>query len=71
MTTELDTEVRTLLAERRGNWLAIAEGAQVSHSWISKFVNGHIPNPGYEKLKRLHGYLSPKRRRSPKEPSPV
>ncbi|WP_429941999.1 hypothetical protein [Achromobacter xylosoxidans] len=49
----LDQKVRELLHARRGGWLDIAMRAKVSHSWISKFVNGHIPNPGYGRLQRL------------------
>lgn len=49
----LDQKVRELLHARRGGWLEIATQAKVSHSWISKFVNGHIPNPGYGRLQRL------------------
>lgn len=58
MEKTLDSEVRTMLESRRGDWQAISTGAQVSHSWLSKFVNGHIPNPGYATLKRLHEYLT-------------
>ncbi|MBX3605342.1 MAG: helix-turn-helix domain-containing protein [Piscinibacter sp.] len=49
----LDTRLRDLLAERRGDWHGIAGRAGVSHSWISKFVNGRIPNPGYGTLRKL------------------
>lgn len=49
----LDQKVRDLLSAQRGNWAGIAASANVSHSWISKFVNGHIPNPGYGRLHRL------------------
>lgn len=59
MSTELDTEVRALLQDRRGDWKRIAEEADVSHSWISQFVRNLIPNPGYATLKRLHATLSP------------
>ena len=55
----LDTEVRTLLEAKRGDWQDVAKRAEVSYSWLSKFVNGHIPNPGYATLKRLHDALSP------------
>lgn len=58
MEINLDREVRALLECRRGDWQQIAHGAQVSHSWLSKFVNGHISNPGYATLKRLHDYMT-------------
>ena len=57
MSTTLDTEIRDALEARRGDWPAIAKQSNVSYSWISKFVNGHIENPGYETLKQLHAYL--------------
>lgn len=55
----LDTEVRNLLQAKRGDWQDIAKRADVSHSWLSKFVNGRIANPGYGTLKRLHDVLVP------------
>jgi predicted transcriptional regulator len=57
MSTELDSEVRALLDSRRGDWPAIAKHAEVSHSWLSKFVRGDIPNPGFATLKKVHSYL--------------
>jgi transcriptional regulator with XRE-family HTH domain len=53
----LDEQVRAALMARKGDWARIAEQADVSHSWLSKFVNGHIENPGFATLKRLHQYL--------------
>lgn len=53
----LDLAVRAALLERRGQWLAIAARCNVSHSWLSKFVNGRIDNPGYGTLMRLHREL--------------
>lgn len=58
MEKTLDADVKALLESRRGDWQAIANKADVSHSWLSKFVNGHIPNPGYATLKRLHECLT-------------
>lgn len=67
MSTNLDAQLREALESRRGDWPAISERSQVSYSWLSKFVNGHIPNPGYETLKKLHAALTPEpRRRSTK-----
>jgi len=31
--------------------------ADVSHSWVSQFVRGKIPNPGYATLKRIQAAL--------------
>lgn len=58
MSTTLDIEVRAALEKRRGDWPRIAESADVSHSWISQFCRGKIPNPGFETLKKLHATLN-------------
>lgn len=50
---DLDTEVHDLLAQRVGSWPAVSERAGVSYSWLSKFYNGHIPNPGVATLKKI------------------
>ena len=57
MSIQLDTDVRAALMRRRGNWQTVAKESGVSYSWISKFVNGHIQNPGFATLKDLHKYL--------------
>jgi transcriptional regulator with XRE-family HTH domain len=48
-----ETEIKTLLEGRRGDWSAIASSSGVSHSWLSKFVNGHIDNPGINTLRKV------------------
>ena len=48
-----ETEIKTLLESRRGDWTAIAKSSGVSHSWLSKFVNGHIDNPGIQTLRKV------------------
>lgn len=53
MSMSLDADVRAALEKRRGEWRLIAEQSKVSHSWISQFVRGKIPNPGYETLRGL------------------
>jgi len=62
MTQQIDAEVKALLDSRRGDWLEIAAGSQVSYSWLSKFANGRIPNPGIVTLRKLHAYLRPVRK---------
>lgn len=57
METSLDVRVKKLLGERRGDWQTVADGAGVSYSWLSKFFNGHIDNPGFATLTRLAQYL--------------
>ena len=53
-----DSQVKALLVRRRGDWAEIAAGSGVSYSWLSKFVNGRIPNPGFATLCKLHDYLA-------------
>ncbi len=57
--------VRAQLLERRGEWPNIAKQADVSHSWISKFVNKRIPNPGYATLARLNEFMSSEQKHPP------
>jgi transcriptional regulator with XRE-family HTH domain len=57
MDIPLDARVKALLNERRGDWQAVADGAGISYSWLSKFSNGHIDNPGYATLIKLLAYL--------------
>ena len=58
MHTNLDQIVRDLLGARKGDWQALATASDVSYSWLSKFYNGHIPNPGFATLKKLHDELT-------------
>lgn len=50
---EIDQEVKNLLEAHRGEWPAIAAKADVSYSWLSKFVRGEIDNPGLETLRQV------------------
>lgn len=54
------------LEARRGEWQDIAKESGVSYSWLSKFANGHIPNPGYATLCKLHEVLD---KSQPKQPA--
>lgn len=49
----LDTKLRLQLRALRGEWQGIAKHADVSHSWMSQFVRGKIPNPGIQTLRQL------------------
>lgn len=57
MDAQLDLAVRNALVSRRGEWQVIAKQAGISYSWLSKFVNGRIPNPGYATLLKLNAHL--------------
>ncbi len=61
MSRKLDAALRERLENRRGDWPEIAVSAGISHSWLSKFANGHIPNPGLRTLERLELALAGKR----------
>ena len=67
MTKPLDIEVRDLLIARKGDWRSVAAQSGVSYSWISKFVNEHIDNPGFATLTALHTYLKPTAKQRTKE----
>lgn len=56
-TPDTDEIVRDLLNARKGEWEHIADKSGVSYSWISKFMNDHIPNPGSTTLKKLRAWL--------------
>lgn len=67
----LDRDVRPLLEARKGDWKSVAAQARVSYSWLSKFANGHIRNPGFATLNRLHAALAPAKRKAKGAPSPT
>lgn len=56
--TNLDQIVLRLLQARKGEWQAVAASSGVSYSWLSKFANGHIDNPGFGTLTKLHDALT-------------
>lgn len=58
MNTNLDHVVLTLLNARKGDWQKVAADSGVSYSWLSKFANGHIDNPGFGTLTKLHAALT-------------
>lgn len=57
MSIKLDEAIRKRLAASKGDWSGIALRAGVSHSWMSKFMNGHIHNPGIRTLEKLDAAL--------------
>ena len=58
MSTNLDQIVLALLEARRGDWQAVSKESGVSYSWLSKFANGLISNPGFVTLTKLHDELT-------------
>ena len=63
--SNFDQIVAKGLDARRGSWRDIAKQSGVSYSWLSKFANGRIPNPGYATLCKLHVALDKASRKSP------
>ncbi len=57
MNAPLDARVKALLDARKGDWLEVAAKSGISYSWLSKFSNGHIKNPGYATLTKLLAHL--------------
>jgi len=58
MNISIDTSIRLRLIERRGQLRELADQSGVSYSWLSKFANGHIKNPGLRTLERIHDALA-------------
>ena len=54
MNATFDLDVRAALERRRGDWKRIAKESGVSYSWLSKFANHKIANPGFDTLKAVH-----------------
>ena len=42
------------LQRRKGDWVSIAQEAEVSYSWITKLAQGKIPNPSVVTIERLY-----------------
>lgn len=70
MSTKFTDQIKAALLARRGCWREVADKSGVSYSWISKFMNGHIPNPGTRTLTRLQDGIRGVKP-APKEPANV
>lgn len=53
----IEDELKTLLKARRNDWRDIIALSNVSYSWLWKFVNGDIPNPGVQTLRDVRDAL--------------
>jgi hypothetical protein len=49
-----------LVKRDRGNWPITAKETGLGREWLSKLAQGKIPDPGVQKIERLHTYLSQK-----------
>lgn len=54
---DIDQLVRDLLENSRGSWPEVALKTGVSYSWLSKFANGHIDNPGIDTLRKIRDHF--------------
>lgn len=53
----LISDVRTKLIKKKGAWPAISRQAGVSYSWLTKFAQGKIENPGARQLESVAACL--------------
>lgn len=58
MTNSLYSKAITILQCQRGSWAAIARESGISYSWIAKFANGKITNPGIKRIEDLMAHLT-------------
>jgi hypothetical protein len=51
---------KALLTKLHGHfsYQDIADGSEVDREWLSKFARGEIPEPGVNKVQRVHDFLS-------------
>ena len=50
-------QIKAALDSRRGTWRQVCEDTGLDYSWLTKFAQGQIKNPGYRKIQTLAGYL--------------
>jgi len=53
----LISEVRSGLQLNKGRWPLISRRAGVSYSWLTKFAQGRIANPGARQLESVEAAL--------------
>lgn len=61
----LKSAVMSRVVAHRGEFRALAEEADVSLSWLSKFANGKIPNPTFESLRKVSAALDARESEQP------
>lgn len=49
--------LRAELQRRRGDWPALCQATGLSYSWLTKFAQGRIREPGLSKIERLREYV--------------
>jgi len=53
----LISSVRSELLSRKGEWPRIATATSNSYSWLCKFAQGRMTNPGVRRLEAIDKYL--------------
>jgi transcriptional regulator with XRE-family HTH domain len=67
MQPQIQTVVKAELEKQRGDWQLIAKQSGVSYSWLGKFANDRIPNPGVVTLQKLLSTLEERTRKAKAE----
>jgi len=49
--------VRLQLINNRGNWPTICRATGIPYSWLTKFAQGKIKNPGIKRIESLDSYF--------------
>lgn len=65
----LKEAVMSRVIAHRGEFRALAEEADVSLSWLSKFANNKIPNPTLESLRKVSAALDARESERPERRS--
>jgi transcriptional regulator with XRE-family HTH domain len=50
-------QIRNELIARKGRWPDVCKATGVGYSWLTKFAQGKIPNPGISRLQVLHRHF--------------
>lgn len=53
-------EMKELIAEKKGDWIFIANQAGVSYSWLTKAMQGRLRNPGVHTVEAVIDYMQNK-----------
>lgn len=53
----------------KGDWVSLAVEADVSYSWLTKFAQGHIPDPRVGTVRKLVAAIN-RREQVPPTPAP-
>lgn len=51
-------KVRDELNRRKGTWPQICDDVGLGYSYVSKIAQGHIKDPGHNRLMKLYNYFN-------------